>query len=95
MSESLEERFGELKGLMQGLTKSIEDHMDREELDRKAIVSSLELLHDGQAKNSKRLDKVETKFGLVCTILKWAFRVTAGVGTTVLGAYLIKIVVGG
>jgi hypothetical protein len=109
MSESLEQDVGELKGLVRGLTdlvashqkasekghetikQTVQDHMDREDLDRKAIVESLALLHEGQGENRTEISKLKMKFGMVGKVGKWVLSVL----TTVLGAYLISLFVGG
>lgn len=82
MSESMEERFGELKGLMRGLAKSIDDHQEEEKLDRKVIVDSLTKLHEDMSENSKRLTAIEHRWNTIKVIARWVtrFLTTLGLG---------------
>jgi F0F1-type ATP synthase assembly protein I len=85
----MEERFGELKGLMRGLTKSIDDHQEEEKLDRKVIVDSLTKLHEDMSENSKRLTAIEHRWNTIKVIARWVTGIltTLGLGwmTTKIG----------
>jgi len=85
MSESMEERFGELKGLMQGLTKSVDDHQEEEKLDRKVIVDSLSKLHTDMQENNERLTAIENRWSIIKTVTKWVVGVLTAMGLTYFG----------